>query len=336
MKITKTKSGKYTTHVAIGIGTDGKRKYKRFTYPTKEMVRQKANEFLATHKQTVDIYSLESTIQKYIDERKAVLSPSTIKGYTSLLRVLKDKFPTLAKMNISLITTSDVQNLVSELASTEHARKYISNMLGLLHSSMKTRGYALPSVSLPESKKEVYEVPSKEHVNALLKAAKGKRIEIALRLSTYGLRRGEVCAVSASDLSRDNVLHVQRAFVETVDKEWIEKTPKTPESDRMIPIDTELATLIRQNASRKHVADYDNPRAYSAAYLRFLKSSKLEYYKLHSFRHFFASYLHEKGYSDAEIMKLGGWSTPHIMQKVYRHALTLPNPSNLIGDLASE
>lgn len=336
MKITKTKSGKYTAVVHIGMGADGKRKLKRFTYPTKEMLKQKVNEFLATHSQIIDTYSLESTIQKYINERKAVLSPSTIKGYASLLRVLKDKFPKLAKMNISIISTSDVQHLVSELASTGHARKYITNMLGLMRSSMKTRGYTLPTASLPEAKKEIYEVPSKEHIQALLKAAKGKRIEIALRLSTYGLRRAEVCAVTAADLSPDNVLHVQRAFVETEDKQWLVKTPKTPESDRLIPIDEDLATLIRKHASRGYVADYDNPRAYSAAYLRFLKFSKLEYYKLHSFRHFFASYLHEQGYSDAEIMRLGGWSTPHIMQKVYRHALTLPNPSNLIGNLASE
>ena len=44
-------------------------------------------------------------------------------------------------------------------------------------------------------------------------------------------------------------------------------------------------------------------------------------YCFHSLRHYSASYLHAIGIPDAYIMERGGWSTPHVMQKVYRHAL---------------
>ena len=45
------------------------------------------------------------------------------------------------------------------------------------------------------------------------------------------------------------------------------------------------------------------------------------HYTFHSLRHFFASYLHAQNIPDAYVLRAGGWSTPHVMQKVYRHAL---------------
>ena len=40
-----------------------------------------------------------------------------------------------------------------------------------------------------------------------------------------------------------------------------------------------------------------------------------------SVRHYCASYLHSQGIPDAYIMARGGWATPHVMNKVYRHAM---------------
>ena len=44
-------------------------------------------------------------------------------------------------------------------------------------------------------------------------------------------------------------------------------------------------------------------------------------YCFHALRHYSASYLHAQGIPDAYIMARGGWATPAVMQKVYRHAL---------------
>ena len=45
MKITKTKSGKYTTHISIN-GIDGDRHYKRFTAKTKKEVMELATDYI--------------------------------------------------------------------------------------------------------------------------------------------------------------------------------------------------------------------------------------------------------------------------------------------------
>lgn len=49
MKITKTKSGKYTTLVSV-TDLDGSRHFKRFTEKTKDTVRIVANEYLTRQK----------------------------------------------------------------------------------------------------------------------------------------------------------------------------------------------------------------------------------------------------------------------------------------------
>ena len=49
MKITKTKSGKYTTHISIN-GIDGDRHYKRFTAKTKKEVMELATAYITKNK----------------------------------------------------------------------------------------------------------------------------------------------------------------------------------------------------------------------------------------------------------------------------------------------
>ena len=49
MKITKTKSGKYTTHISIN-GIDGDRHYKRFTAKTKKEVMELATDYITKNK----------------------------------------------------------------------------------------------------------------------------------------------------------------------------------------------------------------------------------------------------------------------------------------------
>lgn len=44
-------------------------------------------------------------------------------------------------------------------------------------------------------------------------------------------------------------------------------------------------------------------------------------FRFHDLRHFYASYAHSKGMSDADILASGGWASTYVMTSVYRHAL---------------
>ena len=49
----------------------------------------------------------------------------------------------------------------------------------------------------------------------------------------------------------------------------------------------------------------------------------LPHFSLHKLRHFFASYMHELGFSDKQIQAAGGWSTDMVMKRVYTHAMEM-------------
>ncbi len=44
-------------------------------------------------------------------------------------------------------------------------------------------------------------------------------------------------------------------------------------------------------------------------------------FPLHKLRHYFASQMSALGVPEADILKMGGWETDHVMKNVYRHSM---------------
>ena len=55
-------------------------------------------------------------------------------------------------------------------------------------------------------------------------------------------------------------------------------------------------------------------------------------FPFHKLRHFFASYMHDLGYSDKQIQEFGGWKSDHIMKSVYQHAMDMQEVKNNISN----
>ena len=100
--------------------------------------------------------------------------------------------------------------------------------------------------------------------------------------------------------------------------EWIIKEPKTPASNRTVLLPHHVAERIRK---RGHITTL-HPNVITKRFISKQEQLGIDPpYTFHSLRHFFASYLHAQQIPDAYVLRAGGWSTPFVMQKVYRHAL---------------
>jgi len=44
-------------------------------------------------------------------------------------------------------------------------------------------------------------------------------------------------------------------------------------------------------------------------------------FSIHKLRHYFASEMSFLGVSEADILRMGGWETDHVMKSVYRHSM---------------
>ena len=100
---------------------------------------------------------------------------------------------------------------------------------------------------------------------------------------------------------------------------WIIKPPKTSSSIRSVLLPRFVADRIRE---RGHITDL-KPNSITNQLRKVQRRLGIvPPYCFHSLRHYSASYLHAHGIPDAYIMARGGWSSPSVMQSVYRHALS--------------
>jgi integrase len=199
------------------------------------------------------------------------------------------------------------------------SEKTMRNWSGLINSVRAENGGTPARLILPPRKVQDRPIPSVGEIRMMLCLTHGTTLDVPFQLALLGMRRGEVCALEPSDIDADGVAHIHCSKVLSDDRIWITKdTPKTSASNRYVQLPAWLAARIREQGYVTRI----NPNYFTEADARLLKRYRLPPYRLHDCRHFFASYVHEQGIPDADILAAGGWNTPHTMRRVYRHAMS--------------
>lgn len=249
----------------------------------------------------------------YIKSKENVLSPATIRGYRSLLLNLDEQF---VKKPIDKITLPVLQMLINDY-SRDHSPKSVRNLNGFIVSVLKFYGSDVKSPRLPQKEVKKDYIPTEEDIKRILNDFKGHKYEPFIILATMGLRRSEICALTPDDLD-GNVLTIDKALVQDEHKQWVIKKTKTVDSTRTIVIPSHVADMLRTNGFYE-----GNPENLYFALKRSQKRLGIPLFSLHKLRHFFASYMHDLGYSDKQIQEFGGWKTDEVMKKVYQHAMSM-------------
>ena len=280
-----------------------------FTDPDKRRVMRRAAEFAEQCREDIDNPRLADALEKYVEERTESLSPATIRGYNSIVRAIRTQ-PPIANKRIMSLTDHDIQAIIRNIETPKTQRNYVN-----LIESATGRKF---SVKFRNKMPKEVAVPSDLEVLGLINIFARTEMEIPVMLGAYaGLRRGEICALTIQDLDGD-YLHISKDMVLDDYGQWIIKEPKTPASNRTVLLPHHVAERIRK---RGHITTL-HPNVITKRFISKQEQLGIESpYTFHSLRHFFASYLHAQHIPDAYVLRAGGWSTPHVMQKVYRHAL---------------
>lgn len=251
--------------------------------------------------------------ENYVNMKRNVLSPRTIKEYSETIKRFPGWFQNLFISDISQI---EINQLINEL-SRDKSPKTVRNYHGFLTAVM---GTFCPSLrictTLPQKLKIEPYVPSQEDIKSILRESRGTSFEIPIMLACYGMRRSEICALSLDDINGD-VVHISKAVVLDESKKWVIKTTKTTESTRDIIIPMELADMIRNQG----YVYKGHPNSISDYLLKVEKQLGIPHFSIHKLRHYFASRMSELGIPEADILKMGGWETDHVMKSVYRHSM---------------
>ena len=314
-------SGNYRVQVYDYTDVDGKKHYKSFTAPSKRLAQLAAAEWKekkGDHKTKPENMTVYEAIKRYMEVKKGVLSPSTMRGYKSL-------HEQYFKGNLGLTQLPDLNNTAIQIwVSNLSARltpKTVRNAYGLLSAALEMFAPEFRlKVTLPARQKPELYCPSDEDVKRLLQHIQGKELEIAVLLAAFGpLRRGEICALDSSDIV-GNTITVSKNMVMNSDKEWVIKQPKTYKSYRTIEMPD---FVIQKMDGIKGRIIKANPDAISNRFRRALKFSNLPAFRFHDLRHYSASIMHAIGVPDQYIMQRGGWSSDGIMKSVYRNIIDL-------------
>ena len=321
MKIERTKSGKWTTRVFL-TDAAGVKHSKRFTHRDKAVVRNMANDFLNEAVVYMESMIFSDSANRFLAHAEKILSPNTVRGYKCYFRYLEKHYKNFCMKSVDRITALDIQFLVDDMTVNGSSPKSVANRIGFISTVMSHEGRHIPKHSMPKMRPYEPNVPTEELIRKVTQAAAGTRYEIPFALAVFGLRRGEICAVKAEDISDDNVLHVRRALAIDDDGFIYEKPPKESASDRYLVLPPDLADAIRE----KGRATTMTPTALSLGFPHLLKRAGIpesQRFRLHDCRHFFVSYCHDVlKLSDAQIIKLSGHRTDYVMKRVYRHAIT--------------
>ncbi len=310
MKIEKLPSGSYRIRKMY----KGKTYTVTFDYkPTqKEAMQAMAEELDKVQEKRLEM-TFEVAAKEYIESRKSVISPSTVRGYYGIIRQTPKSF---LDMNVHDITAMDVQKEINRY-SKDHSPKSVRNYHGFISAVL---GVFCPNLklttTLPQKRKNEPYIPTNEDIKKILDHAKDTQFEIPIILACYGMRRSEICALRPEDIDGD-VVTINKALVQDENKEWVVKSTKTTASTRSIIIPSELAEKIKKQG---YVYD-GHPSKISDYLSRTQKKLGIEHFSIHKLRHYFASKMSALNVPEADILKMGGWETDHVMKSVYRHSM---------------
>lgn len=255
-------------------------------------------------------------IDKYIDSKRNILSPSTIDGY---IRSRKNNLAQICEYEVSTLNSEQVQIFINGIAATK-SPKTVKNAYGLLTAALNVYAPDLRlNVSLPKVQKKIKQLPP---VKDVLRAVIGSEIELPCLLAMWlGLRMSEIRGAKKTDI-KDGILTIHDTIV-TVDGEHIEKhSTKTIDSTRQISLPERLQRLISTLPDEQLYLTTLSGNVLYKRFSKLLEDNHIEHMTFHELRHMNASVMVLLGIPDKYAMERGGWSSPHIMQSVYQHTFS--------------
>lgn len=312
MKIEKLPSGSYRVRQQI----DGKRYTITLPYKPTEKEAYRLLQEKASNKISKEILFKDAATE-YINAKKNVLSPRSVREYRAYIRRLPSWF---TEMDIYQIDQFAIQKCINELA-IGRAPKTVSCYHGFITPVMDMfRPEMVISTTLPQKVQTKIYIPTNEEVRELLLYTKenAPHFYAAIYLGSLSLRRAEICALTIDNL-KGTELTINTNRVQDENDNWVDKSTKTTTSERTIQIPQELADWIRSRG-----CIYDGaPGSISNYMKRTQKKLGMPEFSLHKTRHYFASVMLDEGYDMKTIEEWGGWAGPETLSKIYQHSMKM-------------
>ena len=318
-KAKRLKSGNWRCLVYSHTDQNGKRKYESFTAATKKEAEYMAAEFVMDRRRAKEPsnWTLGEAIDKYIDLKRPVLSPSSIYRYE---KIRKSSFQGIMDLPLSRITSTVLQKAVNdEMKRTPYNRtgtvspKTVQIEFGLISSTLKRfcegQNY---TVSLPKKARRIRTLPTPKEV---YKAVYGTDIELPVLLAMWlSFTMSEIRGLTKNKSIDGDYITIREVLVHVGGEDIRKDLAKEVTRNRRHKMPKHIKDLIDQVEG-----DIIVPVTEKALSYRFRKCMERNDMDItfHDLRHINASVMAVLRVPDKYAQERGGWKTDHIMKSVY-------------------
>lgn len=259
--------------------------------------------------------TLGQAIDRYIQSREHILSPSTIRGYQAIRRT---RFLNYMTADIQKIDYQKMCNAESRLC----APKTLVNAWRFVASALRYADFAPPAMSLPQMPKNEKPFLSPDQIITFMDVIHDKWFEIPALLALHSLRLSEIMGLRWENVDLKNgIITVRGAAVKDANGNLVLKPEnKNRSSARTVPIMIAALkeALEREKQDSKMVVTC-HPDSLRRAINRVCADHELPQVGVHGLRHSFASLAYHLQIPELIAMEIGGWSDIATMRKIYTH-----------------
>ncbi len=272
---------------------------------------------------------------------------TTVRAYRQCIKNLIT--PALGQLRLVEMKPSHVKRWLTDLDGTGRSASYIGMAYKLVKAALDLAVQdellarnPLMGVRPPRLPRTSGKTLTVEQARRLLAAARGHRLELAMRLMLgLGLRRGEVAGLRWQDIDLElGTLTICGSATYTPETGTIYGGAKTPESERTILLPEQLLTAIREHQARQAderaamrwgatmyvftavtSGSLINPTIIYAAFRMIAREIGLEGFRLHDLRHSAATFLLAEGTKIKRVQAILGHASATTTMNVYAHLL---------------
>jgi len=315
-------SGAWRAQVSTGEKSkNGKYKYVSITMPTEKEANFAALEYELKRKemQNPENMTLSEAMEKYIEIKSNVLSPSTIRGYS---KIHKNNLTSLMPIKLNKLTNGLIQSVINDESLT-HKPKTVKNIYGLFSAVLKLYypDFKL-NITLPQPEKRILTMPTEEQLSILIKAVENKSIEVPVLLALWlGLRQSEITGLKWDCIDfKNSIITIKRAkVIDKDDNEVLKQKTKNYSSTRKLKVHKFIMDKIKKlDQKNEFVINLKGKSIYDGFKNILNKNDLTPDLRFHDLRMLNASVMLKLKVPDKYAMERGGWNTANTMKKVYQ------------------
>ena len=254
-KLAQRKDGRYKSKVYLGIGDDGRPKYKYVYGKSSKEVADKISNLKSQMKKGIDIsatYTFGDVVKNFKRMKESTMSEGDFKTMCSRLDPFLEE---LADIDIKLIRADDLQPIINELfkvnpttgnpTAKRTLARYISTCSAVFEYAIESRLFdynPCKYVSVPKNAAVKERRALTDQERKWIEETPGRGQVIGMLGCYAGLRKGEMAALTWDDIDlEENTITVNKSFdfkTSTV------KSPKTAAGIRVVSIPQKLADYL--------------------------------------------------------------------------------------------